>query len=86
MGILSWGSIILSVLRIVEWLIETGQQHKWIREGEERQIAAASVKVLEKQEYAREMLASVRGFTDEQLTDGLRDIVSGLPPAPPGER
>lgn len=82
----TWAGIILAALNLVQWMIEKGERSGWIREGEQRQIAAASVKVLEKQEYARETLAAVRGFTDEQLDAGLRDIVSGLPKAPDGER
>ena len=70
----TWAQIILKVLSLLEWLIEQGQRKKWINEGEQRQIAKSTAKVLEKQEFARETLKEITALTDPQLDDLLRTL------------
>ena len=74
----TWAQIILKVLSLLEWLIEQGQQHKWINEGERRQIAKSTAKVLEKQEFARETLKEVTALSDDKL-DALLRTLEGHP-------
>ena len=71
---MTWAQIILSTLRLIEWLIEMGQKHKWIQEGESRAIARGLAEVVRKQEYARETLKSIERLSDAELDDLLRTL------------
>lgn len=73
----TWAEIILAVLKIVQWLIQYGQEQKWIAEGERRAIAAATAEVLRKQEFANATLKDITGLDDDQLDNLLLDLASG---------
>lgn len=73
----TWGQIILSVLRLLEWLIEEAQKHKWMNEGEKRAIARATAVVVYKQEFANETLKTLAALSDTDLDSLLRDLEPG---------
>lgn len=69
-----WSKIILAILSIAEILLRFGQQQKWIAEGEQRAIAAASAEILRKTEYAKHALEELSRLNDAQLDDFLRKL------------
>ena len=69
-----WSKIILAILSIAEILLRFGQQQKWIAEGEQRAIAAASAEILRKTEYAKQALEELGHLSDSQLDDFLRKL------------
>jgi len=73
----SWVGLILQVLKLVNWLIEEGQKHKWINEGELRQIAKAQAEQIRKNEYAKKTLAESERLSDAELDASLRDLAGG---------
>jgi hypothetical protein len=70
----TWGSIILSVLRLLEWLIEEAQKHKWMTEGEKRQLAKGLIEITRKQEFANETFKQIVSLDDAKLDDLLRTL------------
>lgn len=71
---ITWAKIILAVLRLLEWLIEEAQKHRWINEGEKRAIARATAEVLRKQEFANETLKEITALPNADLDDLLRSL------------
>jgi hypothetical protein len=69
-----WGSIILSVLRLLEFLIGEAQKRGWINEGEQRQITKALVEVTRKQEFADAIYAESKAMSDATLDAELRAL------------
>jgi hypothetical protein len=85
-SILSWGSAILTILRILEWMIEKGQERRWIAEGEERAIARGTAEVLRKQRYAQETIKSISSLPDDAVDTLLRELEGPLQPPADGDR
>lgn len=81
----TWAGIILAALRLVQWLIEQGERHKWLNEGEQRQIARATAETLKKQEFANETLKHVSGLSDAGVDELLRTL-EGPPEAGGSQR
>jgi hypothetical protein len=73
----SWLSLILAVIQLVNRLVQYGQEQKWIGEGEARQIAKAQAESIRKSGYAREVMAEVDAMSDTAVDDGLRDLEPG---------
>ena len=71
---MTWASIILKVLSLVQWMIEEGQRRKWIAEGEKLQIARASAEVLRKQEFANAAIKHISGLSDSGVDELLRSL------------
>lgn len=74
---MSWVSLILAVLQLANKLLEYGQQQKWISEGQDQAIAAATAEILRKSNYAKAALDEMRGRTDAELDDFLRNLEPG---------
>lgn len=72
-----WAQIILAVIRLVEWLVEQGQKHKWITEGEQRAIARSLAEVTRKQEFGREILSAIESLPDAAVDELLRELATG---------
>lgn len=71
---MTWASIILTVLRLVEWMVRIGNENKWIKIGEDRAIARSSAEVLRKTEFANETLAEITKLDDAGVDDLLRKL------------
>lgn len=80
---MTWASIILKILELVQWMIAEGERRRWIAEGEAKQIARASAEVIRKQEFGRAALRHVSGLPDADVDDLLRSLE---PPAESGKR
>ena len=74
---LTWGQIILYALKLISWLIQKGQEMKWIAEGEQRQIAKGLIEVARKHEVAKGILDEIAAVPDAQLDDILRGLEPG---------
>lgn len=70
----TWAGVILQLLKLLNWMIEKGQQEKWMNEGEQRQIARASAEVVTKQEFARETLKDIQRLSDAGVDELLRTL------------
>lgn len=71
---MSWVSLIVALLQLANRLIEYGQQQKWIREGEEKQIAKATAEILRKSDYAKRALEEFNSMSDTDVDDFLRGL------------
>jgi hypothetical protein len=70
----TWASIILAVLKLVNILMTSAQQNKWLTLGEERAIAAASAEVLRKVSVAQEVWDEVSKMDEKLVDDLLRSL------------
>lgn len=71
---MTYVEIILLVLKILNFLIETGQKYKWIAEGERQAAARSLAKTLLMIGARDEIERHVRELSDAQLDDELRDL------------
>lgn len=71
---LTWGQVILKLLTLVEWMVRLGQEHKWIKEGEDREIARQNAEIFRKTEFANATHDMVRDLPDDKLNDLLRSL------------
>lgn len=74
---MSWVSIILGLLKLANVIFQWAQEQKWIKEGEDRAIAAATAEILRKSNYAKAALDEMHGRTDAELDDFLRNLEPG---------
>ena len=71
---MTWISLILAVLKLVNFLIAEGQRQGWIREGEQRQIAKAMAESARKHEETSKILDEVSASSDAAVDQQLRDL------------
>jgi len=71
---MSWFSLIGPVLAIIRMLVEIGQQNKWIKVGEDRQLAADLAAVLMMTEAGRNALREISSLGDDELDVFLRNL------------
>lgn len=74
---MTWASIILAVLTLVNKLLDIGQQNKWIKAGEDKQIASSSAAILQKTAFAKETLNEITKLKDTEVDDLLRRLEPG---------
>lgn len=72
-----YANIILALLSLASKLFDWFQQQKWIKEGEDRAIAAATAEILRKSNYAKAALDEMSHRTDAELDDFLRNLEPG---------
>lgn len=78
---LTWGAIILKVLTLLEWLIEQGQKHKWITEGEDKEAARQLAIIWKKTGHANAIHERVRDLDDDKLDE----LLHSFEPKPDGQ-
>ena len=78
---MDWVGVILAVLKLVNFLMEYGQQRKWIAVGRDEEIARSMAEILRKTDYAKTALQEATGLSDAAANDFLR----GLEPGQPGK-
>lgn len=74
---MTWASIILAILSLVNKLLDLGQQQQWIKAGEDKQIAASSAAILQKTSFAKETLSEITKLKDTEVDDLLRRLEPG---------
>lgn len=71
---MDWVALILAGLKFVSFLMEYGQQRKWIAVGREEEIARATAEILRKTNYAKAALAEFEGKPDSDVDEFLRGL------------
>lgn len=71
---MSYVSLIVLFLQLVNRLLEWGQQQKWIKEGEDRVIAASSAEILRKTQYGKKALEEFSSMSESDVDDFLRGL------------
>lgn len=74
---MTWISLILAILQLVNKLMEYGLQQKWIAEGEAKMAAKAAAEIVRKSSYAKATAEEIADLSDGQLDDLLRWLESG---------
>lgn len=74
---MTWASIILLILQLVNKLTTIGMENKWIKAGEDKQIAASSAAILQKTSFAKETLSEITKLKDTEVDDLLRRLEPG---------
>lgn len=71
---MTWAQIILKVLQLLEWMIRIGQEHKWMEEGRQQEIARNLIETTRKHDVARKILDDLAAVPDAKLDDILRSL------------
>lgn len=71
---ITWASIILALLRLVNTILTAINREKWIKAGEDVEIARVSAAILAKTEYAKGVRAKVEAMDDQAIDRALRDL------------
>lgn len=71
---MTWASIILGLLKLANLILGAINRDKWIKAGEDAEIAKASAALLAKTEYARKVRERVNAMDDNALDRALRDL------------
>ncbi len=76
---MDWVGVILAVLKLVNFLMEYGQQRKWIAVGRDEEIARSTAEILRKTQYGKAALEEFAGKSDSDVDDFLRGLEPGQP-------
>lgn len=71
---MTWASIILAILKLVEAIFTAAQENKWIDVGKDAEIAKTSASILSKTEYAKNVREKIAGLDDVAVDKLLRDL------------
>lgn len=71
---MTWASIILGLLKLANLILGAINRDKWIKAGEDAEIAKTSAALLAKTEYARKVRERVNAMDDNALDRALRDL------------
>lgn len=80
MEVAVWGKIILAVLDFINWMVQAGQENKWISIGQDQAIAVAQAEILRKTEYGKNALVEFSGKSASDVDDFLRSLEPGNTP------
>lgn len=70
-------ALIMGVIHILEWMIETGQRWKWMEEGAQEVIAKSMAEIIRKSGYAKQALIKFTGMSESAVDDFLRGLEPG---------
>jgi hypothetical protein len=73
---MSWVSLILLILRIVDAATNWLRDQQGIKAGEDAEIAKASAAILLKTQSAKQIMAEVTAMTDAQVDEALKRLES----------
>lgn len=65
---------IVLLLKFANALLQYAQEQKWIKAGEDAEIARTSMAVLQKTETAKQVFAEVAQMTDDQVDAALKKL------------
>lgn len=66
--------IILVILKVIDSLLNTYRKNKWIKSGEDAEIAKTSASILAKTEYAKNVREKIAGLDEPAVDKLLRDL------------
>jgi hypothetical protein len=70
----TWGSIILALLKIVEWIMSNVEHDKWVKAGHDEAISEQTKAILGRVELAKAVSDKVKAMSDSQVDSALRDL------------
>ncbi len=71
---MDWVKLILLVLSVVDKLIDHAREQKWIKQGQDEEIARASAALLAKTEYAKNVRDKIASMDYVAVDNALRDL------------
>jgi len=71
---MQWVSLLLGLLKFVNWALEQKQIRAAMTSGQDAEIARQSQEVMRKTEKGREIMERIEHFSDSELDDGLRGL------------
>ncbi len=74
---MSYLSLILAILSLVDKFTDWAIERKWLAEGARREIAKVQAESIRKSGYAKEVMAEVDAMSDDAVDDGLRHLEPG---------
>ena len=70
----TWAGIILAVLKLINTIMGTLNQDKWMQAGADAEIAKISASILARTEAGKKMMEKVNAMSDADVDAGLRDL------------
>lgn len=71
---MTYVSLILALLRLVNLLVETAQQRRWMKAGEDAEIARAAESLHRKTEAGKKIWEKVDAMSESEVDAALRDL------------
>jgi hypothetical protein len=71
---LTWGSIILAALKLINAIMGAVNREKWMQAGADAEIAKISAAILQKTEAGKKIMERVNAMSPEEVDAGLRDL------------
>lgn len=66
---MSYVEAVLALLKLVNLLVEYGQQRRWFNAGVDAEIARQAVRVAQKTDYAKQLAERVDALPDQDVDD-----------------
>ena len=63
---MNWGSLVLSVVKLVLAMVKWANDRRLIKAGQDKEIAKASLRLLESTDHGRKLREHVRGLTEDE--------------------
>lgn len=78
---ITWGSIILQVLKLISALITWAQREQLIGQGYDKAIAEMAREIFRKSEYAKQVAEKINAMSDDEVDAALVSLepADGLP-------
>lgn len=70
---MTWGSIILAVLKIANILLQYSQQQRWISTGEDRQLAKSALELISRLSSFKEIEEEYSKKTEIEVRKDIED-------------
>lgn len=70
----TWGSIILTALKIINAIMGAVNRDKWMQAGADAEIAKISAAILARTEAGKKILERVNAMSDEDVDTALRGL------------
>lgn len=70
----TWGSIILTALKIINAIMGAVNRDKWMQAGADAEIAKISTAILARTEAGKKILERVNAMSDEDVDAALRGL------------
>jgi uncharacterized membrane protein len=71
---LTWPSIILAVLKLINEIMSAVNRDKWMQAGADAEIAKVSASILAKTETGKAILENVNAMSDTDVDAALREL------------
>lgn len=83
---LTWGAVLLQVLKVINALITWAQRERLIQQGYDQAIAETAREIFRKSEYAKRVAEKIDAMSDDEVDAALVGLEPTDVSAPPGNR